>query len=280
MKHLDKIKKIIQNSGNDFHQQVANLLRGQGWDVEFSPYYNDPATNKPREIDIVALKKYDVSDIFNRNSSSLTLRLFIECKYIKDVNVLWFRTKDIDSATKLAKNNSILRSLEDYCLQDTSTIPNKIHHYIRDNEVMKLVSKEGNSDPLYEGMNGCLNATVFYTQYLLDAVPNIIDFPIIVVNNFKNLYKRNLNNTDGHEDIIDNIQMEVNYSFTDKQGDPATKYFLLDIVNGEKLEYFLDMLDKNDIQILLTQLNWQHRLNSFKKTRDGDANSFKQDEYI
>lgn len=270
MKHIDKIKNIIQNSGNDFHQQVANLLRGQGWNVKLSPYYNDPATNKPREIDIVALKKYDVSDIFNRNSCSLTLRLFIECKYVKDENVLWFEAKDMENATKLAKNNSILRGLEDCNLQDTSTIPNKIHHYTREDDVMKLGSKKGNYDPLYEGMNGCLNATVFNTQHLVSVSPNTIDFPIIAVDNFKNLYKRNLNNENGYEDIVDNFQMEVNYSFIDKQGKPATKYFLLDIVNGDKLQDFLDMLDKNDIQILKNQLAWQSRRNSSRYERGVD----------
>lgn len=273
MKSNDKVKEIIKNSGNDFHLKVADFLRSQKWEVKVSPYYNDPATNKPREIDIVALKKYEVRDGFNQDVESLTIRLFVECKYIKDINVLWFEQKDAESATELAKDNSIMRGLEDCNLQDTSTLPHKIHHYLQGNEVMKLGSKTGNIDPLYEGMNGCLNALVFYKEHQYSGIPNTIDFPIITVDNFKNLHKRNSSNNRGYEEISDNFQMEVNYSFTDRQNKPATKYFLLDIINGDKLENFLDMLGKNDVQIMKNQLAWQVRRNSFERTKN-EHNSF------
>lgn len=267
----EKIKGIIQNSGNDFHLKIADFLRSLGWETKVSPYYNDPATNKPREIDIVALKKYEVGGRLSRDTEELlAMRLFIECKYIKDANVLWFERKDAESAIELAKDNSILRSLEDCNLQDTSTLPVKCHHYLQGSEVMKLWSKTGNSDPLYEGMNGCLNATVFYKEYQYSGIPNIIDFPVIAINNAKNLYKRSLSDPKGYEEILDNFQMEVNYSFIDRRSKPVTRYFLIDIVHGEKFEDFLMMLEKNDVQIMLRQLEWQLHQNKLNELYGGE----------
>lgn len=56
-KSRDKIQKIIEASGNNFHSNVISLLREKQWNVLISPYYNDYASDKAREIDIkLALK--------------------------------------------------------------------------------------------------------------------------------------------------------------------------------------------------------------------------------
>ena len=59
-----KAQKIIERSGNSFHSKVVKTLGEEGWNILVSPHYNDPFTNKPREIDIVAEKKFDVRDFF------------------------------------------------------------------------------------------------------------------------------------------------------------------------------------------------------------------------
>ena len=75
----DKIKEIIDNSGNDLHQEIVDFLRSVGWEVKSSPYYNDPATNKPREIDIIAKKQFKATNWgAHDNSGIITIRLFIE----------------------------------------------------------------------------------------------------------------------------------------------------------------------------------------------------------
>lgn len=279
MKSIDKVQNIIENSGNDFHLWVANFLRERGWEVKTSPYYNDLVTNKSREIDIVALKKYEVSDRFSEGLGSFALRLFVECKYIKDANVIWFEKKDMEAARELARDNSILSGLDDHYLQNVSIIPHEIHHYVQENEVMKLGAKSGNADPLYEAMSGCLSATVFYTEHRYVGTPNTIDFPLIAVDSFKNLHRRDAGYADGYRDISDNFQLEVDYSFPDKQGRSATKYFLLDIVSKDKVQDFLELLDKNDIQILRNQLARKARQEIFDRARmaRSDDNQFDSD---
>lgn len=270
-KDEDKIQEIIRKSGHDLHLAVVNSLRSQGWIVKVSPYYNDPLTNKPREIDIVAHKKYEASYRTGRNPESFILELFIECKYLPTPNVLWFEEKDVKSATALAKDNPILCDLEDSALRDTSTIPNKQHHYLQQESVMKLSGKTGNTDPFYEGMNGCLNAMICELEHQhLDGV-GVIVFPVIVLDSFKNLYRRDSSKTNGHGDIKGNFQMEVNYPFPDKKGNSVSRYFLIDVVSLGNLPNFLESLESNDVQILKGNLAWQARRNSLDEERGSGA---------
>ncbi len=255
MKRKDKIKEIIKNSGNDFHLNIADFLSSRGWTVVISPYYNDPATNKPREIDIIATREINVRENFyNKRDSSFILRLFIECKHLPNSNVLWFMPKNTESAKELVIDNNVLRRADDGLLTNFSVRPPKTHHYLDEEKVMKLSAKTGNTDLLYEAMNSCLNALIFYKEHQHLNTANVIDLPVIVVNSFENLHKRNSENQDGYEDVTRNFQMEVDYSFSDKEGKPKTKYFLLDVVSGDKLEDFLRLLDECDVEILKNNL--------------------------
>ena len=54
MTHSSSIQDIVEKSGHNFHCQVVNFLRENGWTALISPYYNDNFTEKPREVDIIA----------------------------------------------------------------------------------------------------------------------------------------------------------------------------------------------------------------------------------
>ena len=56
MADIAGIKTIVEESGNSFHCKVARYLKEKEWTILVSPYYMDSATDKPREIDIVAQK--------------------------------------------------------------------------------------------------------------------------------------------------------------------------------------------------------------------------------
>ena len=90
---IDKVKAIISQSGNTFHSQVLKYLHDKGWTVLISPYYNDNATNKPREIDLIAEKAFETND--RRYFGTVNVKLFIECKYIPQLTVFWFHNKDM-----------------------------------------------------------------------------------------------------------------------------------------------------------------------------------------
>ena len=87
----DKVKSIIDRSGNSFHCKVVKYLNSKGWKTRISPYYMDGSTNKPREIDLIAEKSWSCdSDGYYLKSGSINIKLFIECKHIPQKNVFWF----------------------------------------------------------------------------------------------------------------------------------------------------------------------------------------------
>ena len=252
----DKIQEIIDKSGNDLQSKVADYLIGRKWDVSFSPYYNDPATGKQREIDIIATYIWPIKDVFgDRNFGELAIRLFIECKHIKDPAVFWFRQKNIESAIKLAKDNNILNGKPDYYLGQNQTAQ---HHYVDNALVAKIVAKSGNRDDIFDAMNQCLNGLIFFSNGRNFKTPYHIDFPIIITDSLKNLHKRN--SDAGHAPITEPFQLEIDYSYkqSNSDGNPMdiTKYFLIDIVSFEKFNSFLNDLENRDIKLFRENLSF------------------------
>ena len=253
-KKKDKIQEIIDKSGYDLQFQVAEYLEGHKWEVSISPHYNDPATGKPREIDIIAIRRWPMrNDFESRELGELLIRLFIECKYIKDSAVLWFRQKNMTSAMELAKDNSILDSKPDYYLVQNQTPAQ--HHYVDDVQVAKIAAKSGKRDDIFEAINQCLNGLIFFGN---SPNPYCIDYPIIITNSFQNLHRRDSDT--GHAPIIEPFQFEVDYSFKQSRSDgksiDITKYFLIDIMGFDKLDSFLQDLESRDIKLFRENLHW------------------------
>ncbi|MDD5639197.1 MAG: hypothetical protein PHR47_00080 [Candidatus Pacebacteria bacterium] len=251
MPNDSKIESIIKNSGHNLHFEVVKILKACGWEITISQFYLDPVTGKQREIDIVAIKSFKVA-----KNNELKVRLVIECKQINSENVIWFDKKNISKTIKLAKDNIILQNKEDMCLKNTSVIPNKIHHYIQDLDVAKLSAKNGKSetDPLFDLMNGCFNALVYFKENLPIGYYSI-DYPLAILQSFENLYKKD-NSEKGYSQINQPFELEVDYSYPIKSGNVVNKYFLLDIVSIYQLESFLDNLEENDISLLRGILNF------------------------
>ncbi|MFA5106759.1 MAG: hypothetical protein WC497_00345 [Patescibacteria group bacterium] len=246
----DKFQEIIDNSGNDLQFKVADFLHSHEWEATISPYYNDPATGKPREIDIIATKKYKVrNEVF-------AVRLFIECKHIKDPVVFWFRQKNMKSATELAKDNSILNDKPDYYVTQDQGLAK--HHYVDNVPVAKIAAKSGNRDDVFEAMNQCLNGLIFFSNGRNIPSSYHVDFPLIITDSLQNLHKRDASS--GHAPITEPFQLEIDYSYKQPKssGDSTDimKYFLIDIVNFDALDSFLQDLENRDIKLLRENLDW------------------------
>ncbi|MDP3900167.1 MAG: hypothetical protein Q8Q23_03750 [bacterium] len=240
----EAIKNIIEKSGHDFHLKISKLLENDGWNIRNSPHYNDPNTNIPREIDIIAEKNFPVGNyFFGDRFPNLIVRLFIECKYIKSHIVFWFLEKDMKKAIELAKNNPILRDKDDIYLKSK----NKTHHYIVDATVVKLFSADNKNQDLDKAINQILNATLFFSRNQ-NTGHYTVNFPMIIVNSFNNFKKKN-DSQQGYEQINNNVEIEVEYT---NQG--SSEYFLIDIISEDKISTFLDYLINNDVGILTSTL--------------------------
>jgi hypothetical protein len=246
---MDKFKAIIAQSGNTFHCKVLKDLQKKGWKVLISPYYNDNVSSKPREIDLIAEKAFDVKDGCGTFLGTVNVKLFIECKYIPQKTVFWFHGKDKPKATELV-NQMIPRGKGHPSIMK--------HHYLAGvDSVAKLFAderkKSAENEIFYKALNQSLNAMVYYRnkESIIKLPPGrngyvreTDNYPIIVCNSFDNLYRVEINTGTVPSKITDNFQLEVNYAYMTSNGNNINEYFLIDILNFDLPERFDSFLEK------------------------------------
>ena len=106
-----------------------------------------------------------------------------------------------------------------------------------------------------QGLNQTLHALIYYREHHIPAIlpprhPKIVaqlDYPIILLNSFENLYQVHDDGRD-FSNISDDFQLQVNYAFVSKSGNSRLDYFLIDIVDFKKFDTFSTVLKDNDIE--------------------------------
>jgi hypothetical protein len=222
------------------------FLKENGWHTQISPYYMDSSTNKPREIDLIAEKSWPYRDRNSGVVDTVNIKLFIECKYIPQVNVFWFSPKDKTSAKEWLRNNTTLTGSD---IND--------HHYISTNQdVAKLFASKSKpsveNEVVYKALNQSLNAMV-YLRHLDSIVPikysggktplGKIEIPLIVCNSFDKFFRVNVDGATEPLPIKDAFQLEVNYAYVNCNRNNVNEYFLIDIVDLNSFDKFLAVLD-------------------------------------
>jgi len=245
------IKKIVAASGNTFHCKVTNFLKEKGWHTLVSPYYMDGATNKPREIDLIAEKTWTREQSFGRKGVAVSLKLFIECKYILQPTVFWFSDKDTMAATEWVTSKTPLHSKDN--------IYTKKHHYLASSpKVAKLFASQKmpnvENEAIYRALNQSLNAMVYLRgrgSIIADVqsgrvpAPICVEMPVILCNSFADFYRVEMTDQATPQSIDENFQLEVNYAYQDAQGNHRSEYFLLDIIDFNKFDDYLASLESD-----------------------------------
>ncbi len=250
MTNADPILEIIQKSGNDFQLKVSKHLGSNNWKVVDGPHYNDPSTNKPRETDILAEKRYKVVGICGTGSAEIKIRLFIECKYVPSPIVFWFVDKDIARAQEAVMDNPLLNN------QSIEISPLLVHHYLKNEMVAKLHASGKNFKEEFDtAINQVLNGLIAFSRHQNGCDEYVVSFPLIVVNSLSNLQRKN-DEKSQYEPISDPFQMAVDY-ISESSSPNLTRYFLIDVISFEKIDDFLKMLENNDIEILKKNLKQQ-----------------------
>ena len=248
MPEIDEVATIINESGNSFHCRVTNYLQERGWHTLVSPYYMDSATNKPREIDLIAEKSWLYNDRFEGKYGTINIKLFIECKYIPQTNVFWFSDKDMVSTREWVLSNTPLRERNMFTEQ---------HHYISTNpKVAKLFASKNKpnveNEVIYKALNQSLNAMVYlrHRGSIIPAVPNrnndileTVEIPVILCNSFEKFHRVEMEDSSNPQAINENFQLEVNYAYLDQRQNHRNEYFLIDIVDFNKMDDFLSLME-------------------------------------
>ncbi len=260
------VEEIMEKSGNGFHSRVVKLLRGEKWTAVVSPYYSDNFTDKPRELDIIAEKKFDVTAFVSNWLGTLNVRLFVECKYITAPTVFWFDKKDKARATdRIMTDTGMAHPNDNINIQGL--------HYFEDVPVAKLFSSEKSrseeNELISKAINQNLNALIYYRNKS-DLIPpeanrrervlQYVPYPIIVVNSFEHFYRTDMADDTGKtERITEPFQLEVNYAHIDKDRNTRNEYFLIDVVSIDMLAAFLAKLEETDVTAVRGKLSWEER---------------------
>jgi hypothetical protein len=253
---LEEVKDIIANSGNTFHCKVANYFINHGWNTLVSPYYMDGGTGKPREIDLIAEKYWPLDHSWrskDQGPKAIMVRLFIECKYIPQSTVFWFSKKDIVTARKWLVRNTRFR--EDNSFTDE-------HHYLSSNRAVAKMfatsnAKTTENEAFYRALNQCLNGTINLRRHpsishnfkTLPTIAGSFEMPVILCDSFANFYQVDMASTDNAQSMKDNFQFEVNYAYSNNDGSQRTEYFLIDIVEFQKLDTFLNVIEADQLAL-------------------------------
>jgi hypothetical protein len=206
----------------------------------------DSATSKPREIDLIAEKHWFCTGRFQGRSGNLIIKLFVECKYISQPNVFWFSDKDLASAKQWVAANTPLRGDDSFMSK---------HHYLSTNpKVAKLFASKNRPNPeneaMYRALNQSLNAMVCM-RWRQDINPELrgapvlatVQMPVILCNSFDDFYRVEMDDPGEPKSIYDNFQLEVNYAYLDDQKNNRAEYFLIDMVDFNKVDDFLGILE-------------------------------------
>ena len=240
-----QVQEIIDGSGNSFHAKVARWFKEKGWRVTVSPYYMDQAQQKARELDLIVEKLYPIQ-WFGGFEGEVSVRLFVECKFLPGYSVLWMTGKD---------KSAVEKSL---CLSGKFRKDNAEtgkHHYFQGERVAKLFASTKNggheNDPFYKALNQSLSALVsmreqrprLLAESKLGGFKHHLDFPVIVCNSFSQLYTVDFDGVSVPSPISDNFHLEVQYAFIDRYGKMQDEFFLIDVVPFDGLEKLVEEVE-------------------------------------
>ncbi len=277
----DPIKKIINESGNTLHYEIVNILRAQNWVLDVSPYFVDSATGKSREVDIIAKKiiKVDCSEQ-KKNIGEITLKLFIECKYINQDIVFWLDNKDEKKNLKLVNKYFGLKENQKWPIQ-------KKHRYVREGSVAKLFAGNGKQDCIHKALDQTLRSLIYYRESSIDnqsresgdKITKEIHYPIIILNSFINLhrvYTYPPKNLKIHEEIKNNFMLDVNYAYMEDKNDCKIKReedFIIDIVSKDTLSNFLlEEIEEKDVKELKENIYLSYEQKEGEKNLNSNNN--------
>lgn len=255
-----KIKKTIEESANNVEISICNILAGTDWkEVIENYYFPDPIEKKLREIDLIAVNNFSL-DFGNKENHRIIF--LIECKYIRDKIIFWFKNKKIEKAkTSIHKNyvfekSSFGQDILGIDSQGTS------HHYAKDSKVakkwdyvkwdfLKNKSKECH-DIIGKSINQLTNALYFCSRMSDNYKNKTSIFPILLISDYKNIFK--VEESGSYSNISKSFQIEVEYSMKIDNHAVENFYQLIDVVRVSDFLSFINNFSASTLKVITRKL--------------------------
>lgn len=228
-------KEVWETSWVALEVRVAKLLREMWWNVEVNQFYLDPYTEKPREIDIIADRSYIISTRPSHfgwiTEEKVQMRIFIECKYIKDIILLF--SKDRDEAKTMKAFMSIVpyaKLNEGATNRTLPTWPDN-HRYFKQN---KVVHQSDDNSERWFWINWAQQLFHWISSKTrASQIQYKVDYWVILVKDFSNIWVSYLGNEP--EGLKEPTFFIMDY--VDNTGKPT--YSIADIISEEWLRAFV-----------------------------------------
>ena len=183
----------------------------------------------------------------------IRLRLHVECKYIAQGTVFWFGDQDVAAARLWVARRTPFRE-DNVCINE--------HHHLKGvKQVAKLFATErggGNAEnePIFKALNQTLNSLLnsrgFISERKNVKCKATVEYPVIVCSAFDQFARTPINGDGTISRIDNNFLLEVNYAYlTRETARPFNEYFLIDVVDYQRLPEFLSLLG-NEVTGFLT----------------------------
>jgi len=158
--------------------QAVKILQERWWKIETEKPYVDPNTGVVRHIDIFAINKIEIptsSRSLLRKPFSFEIRLFIECKYIKEEVILHSRLSDDERSMRAFKELWIYSDIYD---EKKWVKSNPKHPYLSTQRVIWSTSDNG---PRWFGKSAVIQACQGILSESIRSSNNYsITYPIII----------------------------------------------------------------------------------------------------
>lgn len=241
------MEKFLKNSSNKLHFRIKSEIENLGWSVSISPYFYDDTTEKPREIDIVAYKKFPINDVYENQKriSDIHTFLFIECKWFPNNIYFW-----VENYKKEEVRASILiDGLDKEKIFKESNLLNE-HHYFVDKKNAKLwdVSGDHQNKLIFDAITKSVKTLIFEQEYKKDYDKKyVFYYPVVVYGGLNNFYLIENENQIIKEETfnaVEDLIFYLNYSYKRKDGSFKPQGFCVDIINEKNIQKFIKKVER------------------------------------
>lgn len=239
----EKLKKIINESGNNLTIETVSILEKIGWGIELSSYYYDDITNKPREIDLIATKDIIIRDTFNESINDFKIFLFIECKNFKDELAFRVREnrKQDGKEAIIAEGIKTIDGWDKEFLEQEGLF--RGHHYLQKEFIGKLYdSSKDDQNEIFNAITQSLKSLIFFKERRQESG---IYYPVVVFSGIDGIYE--IKNNDIGE--LDNLEKKEHSIF-------SLNYSYRSVVDGvlKTQQFYIDFLHKNKLESHITTI--------------------------
>lgn len=226
-------------SGHNFHFEIEDRVKANGWKIHSKVSYLDDVESKPREIDFVATQYRE-----SHNPRGNQVALVVECKYIGHDVKFWVRDNPKNHETYFFDGYNM----------DNLFLNESKWHFFMPSKVAVQTEEDSKKNNMYEAIMQASKALMSLRQGQQMLYTKGLFYPIVV---YKGIGK--LTDQNGAE--MKNILYYHEYPWRDqKTYEVNTRPLYVNIIHESDLEEYLNNVFKKEMNSLMDHVFFQDKM--------------------